>query len=133
MSLPGWLTGQPVAHRGLHAPGPQTPENSVAAYQMIDGGGDVNRRKYQNDIPKIRMENPRGAPEICRYKACSGLEQHCKIEPTVNDRCQAFRQPRPNLRPPTVARICQHEPERHDYANNNAGIGVKGVLQEIGI
>ncbi|MEC9344803.1 MAG: glycerophosphodiester phosphodiesterase family protein [Pseudomonadota bacterium] len=31
MSLPDWLTGQPVAHRGYHVPGPDCPENSLAA------------------------------------------------------------------------------------------------------
>lgn len=39
MSLPDWLTGQPVAHRGLHAPGPQTPENSVAALAAAETHG----------------------------------------------------------------------------------------------
>lgn len=31
MTLPAWLLEQPIAHRGLHRPGPSCPENSMAA------------------------------------------------------------------------------------------------------
>jgi glycerophosphoryl diester phosphodiesterase len=36
-AVPGWLTGTPVAHRGLHGPG--VPENSLAAFEAAIGAG----------------------------------------------------------------------------------------------
>lgn len=35
--LPGWVTGVPLAHRGLHGPG--TPENSLAAFAAARDAG----------------------------------------------------------------------------------------------
>lgn len=31
MTVPAWLLEQPIAHRGLHRPGPSCPENSMAS------------------------------------------------------------------------------------------------------
>ncbi|PJK28275.1 glycerophosphodiester phosphodiesterase family protein [Minwuia thermotolerans] len=39
MNAPGWLTDRPIAHRGLHAPGPDRPENSVAALAAAEAHG----------------------------------------------------------------------------------------------
>jgi glycerophosphoryl diester phosphodiesterase len=39
VSLPDWLTARPVAHRGLHRPGPSRPENSLAALAAAQRGG----------------------------------------------------------------------------------------------
>ncbi len=36
---PDWLTERPFAHRGLHAPGAQRPENSLAAFRAAKDGG----------------------------------------------------------------------------------------------
>ncbi|WP_417513364.1 glycerophosphodiester phosphodiesterase family protein [Minwuia sp.] len=39
MTLPHWMTGRPIAHRGLHHPGPGCPENSLAALAAACAGG----------------------------------------------------------------------------------------------
>jgi glycerophosphoryl diester phosphodiesterase len=39
VSVPGWLLNQPIAHRGLHRPGPDCPENSMAALRAAAGHG----------------------------------------------------------------------------------------------
>lgn len=37
--LPAWLLEQPIAHRGLHFPGPDCPENSMAALHAAQQHG----------------------------------------------------------------------------------------------
>lgn len=39
LTAPHWLLERPFAHRGLHAPGPERPENSLAAFRAAVAGG----------------------------------------------------------------------------------------------
>ncbi|MFC3226565.1 glycerophosphodiester phosphodiesterase family protein [Marinibaculum pumilum] len=39
LNPPDWLTAQPFAHRGLHRPGPERPENSLAAFAAARQSG----------------------------------------------------------------------------------------------
>lgn len=75
MNLPGWLTARPVAHRGFHVPGPDCPENSMAALAAAEQLG------YAAEIDVQRAAD--GAVMIFHDRR---LDRLCGIAGRLSDR-----------------------------------------------
>lgn len=105
MSLPDWLLNQPIAHRGLHSPGPGRPENTLAALGAAAAHGYAAEIDVQlssdrqavvfHDYKLKRLTGRRGwirhrtAQQLSRLRVAKG-DQH---PPLLSEALAAF----PNL------------------------------------
>lgn len=66
MNLPAWLTARPIAHRGLHAPGPARPENSVAALAAAQAHGYAAEIDVQRAADgEVMVFHDQGLQRLC--------------------------------------------------------------------
>ena len=82
MAVPRWLTGLPVAHRGLHERGAGVPENSLAAFRAAADAGyamELDVRLSADDTVMVfhdaRLDRLAGRPGRVIETAAADLRQ----------------------------------------------------------